>query len=289
MKIEVYTIFLAILFIYMFVISYSNLKKGRKSALIFGIICFAILAFFFDPVKAWEKNGNYTDLYRFFFDMEKFSNYGWNCPIQYLKTDYSAILISKILVYGISKIGYFGLLSSVSLLIVYGVSFYIFFDYSKTKNMNPYLASSAFFIFICLYNYVTIITNIRMPIATALYFFILYNDLIKKKNFKWCLLGYFLLILIHTSFILFFVIRLSVIFVTRRNWKLFSLLFLTYGLFISILGNIVEIFSSNIFVKAILQKMYLYFYTDKAKEFDISIIFLRNTKNYYNDINFKNI
>lgn len=273
MRFGFYTNCLAIMFIFMFIISYSNLQKYKKILIKIGILCLAILAFLFDPVKAWEVNGNYTDLYRFYYDMDRFSSYGWNCPNYYLKSDYSAIIISKILVYFVSKIGIYGLLQVTSLLIVYGVAYYVFFDYAKNKKLNVYLASTAFFIFICLYNYVTIITNIRMPIAMALYFLILYNDLIKKKNIKICLLGYFSLIFIHTSFILFFIIRVVVLFTTQKNWKFFAFIFLTYGLFISGFGNFIEKFSDNVFINAIFQKIYLYIYTNKSKDFYLPTFF----------------
>ena len=273
MRFGFYTNCLSVMFIIMFIISYSNIKRYKKILIGIGIVAFSVLAYLFDPIKAWEVNGNYTDLYRFYYDMEKFAVYGWDCPIYYLKSDYSAIILSKILVFTVSKIGIKGLLQSISILIVYGVAHYVFFDYAKDKKINTTVAAISFFVFICLYNYVTIITNIRMPIAMALFFLILYNDIIKKKNIKICLLGYFSLIFIHTSFILFFVIRIVVMFTNKKNWKFWAFIFLTYGLFINSFGTFIGKFSNNIYIHAIFQKIYLYLYTDKANDFYLPTVF----------------
>ena len=166
-KFSTYAITLLIIFLFIFIVSKT---KKNKYFIFFTVLLLSIMAFLFNPVKAWLTNGNYTDLYRYWSDMDVFSTYGWNTSDSMFKTQYSVMPVTKLLIYFVSKIGIKRLLACLSCLSVYGIFGYVLSNEAKeNKCSNKYL-NMAFIIFIFLVNYKISITNIRMPIANSIFF-----------------------------------------------------------------------------------------------------------------------
>ena len=103
----------------------------------------------------------------------------------------------------------------------------------------------SYFIFIVLFNYKMVISNIRCPIGDSIFVLTLYFDLLSEKRRKKYLLGYLICCGIHPIFFLFVLIRFLFILKNRITDKLFYILILLYSLFINVflefLGNIMNI------------------------------------------------
>lgn len=254
-KFSTYAITLLIIFLFIFIVSKT---KKNKYFIFFTVLLLSIMAFLFNPVKAWLTNGNYTDLYRYWSDMDVFSTYGWNTSDSMFKTQYSVMPVTKLLIYFVSKIGIKRLLACLSCLLVYGIFGYVLSNEAKeNKCSNKYL-NMAFIIFIFLVNYKISITNIRMPIANSIFFLTLYNDLNKKNNMFFNIIGYILCCSIHSAFLLFVGLRLILFLIHKYNGKLIYIFIILYGTSITVITNILELYGSNSFVSSILYKINYY-------------------------------
>lgn len=254
-KFSIYGIMLFVIFLFIFIASKTN---KSKNFIFFTVLLLSIMAFLFNPIKAWIINGDYTDLYRYWSDMDVFSTYGWNTSDNMFKTQYSVMPVTKILIYFVSKIGIKRLLACLSCSLVYGI-----FGYTLLKEANENKCSSkylnmAFIIFIFLVNYKISITNIRMPIANSIFFLTLYNDLNKKKNMFLNIIGYILCCGIHSAFLLFVGLRFILFLFHKYNGKLMYFFIILYGMSITVITNILELYGSNSFVASILYKINYY-------------------------------
>lgn len=172
MSLKFSTYSLTLFFIFMLFTFLYKTQLGRKSKcfIFMGTVTLALLAFLFDPVTAWEKNGSYTDLYRFYRDMDAFREYGWNGAAFYFQTAYNNIPVIKMLVFCVAKSGVYGLLAAMSAALVYGLT-----ANTLTRERCHFLLDDrsivmAFMVFVALTNYKVMITNVRMPIGMALFF-----------------------------------------------------------------------------------------------------------------------
>ena len=139
-------------------------KKSRFNIVyLISSILLSVVAFNFDPIKAYISNGNYTDLYRFYEVLDSTRLLGW----EYISNhpDYKSLFIARIYVYLSSFFRINGFLPAITCLIVYGVIFYIIYKFGqKTKcNKSTLILVSLFFLITI--NFRSVITNIRNPIV----------------------------------------------------------------------------------------------------------------------------
>ncbi len=222
------------------------------------VILISILAFFFDCNKAWLVNGDYTDLYRFYYDIGIFRKHGWNTPDQYFKTAYSTMPITKAYIYLISLLRIDGFLPAITCFIVYGLMAKLINEVGKKNNIRIVTICFAFLYFVALNNYKVSITNIRLPIAFALFMILIYNDLVKNKHKFLCYVGYFSLVLIHNSMIIWLAIYFLAKLANRFTLLYLCLFTLASNVLLQITSIILKNFPSSNFINNILYKIDFY-------------------------------
>lgn len=276
MSLKFSTYSLTLFFIFMLFTFLYKTQLGRKSKcfIFMGTVTLALLAFLFDPVTAWEKNGNYTDLYRFYRDMDAFREYGWNGAAFYFQTAYNNIPVIKMLVFCVAKSGVYGLLAAMSAALVYGLT-----ANTLTRERCHFLLDDrsivmAFMVFVALTNYKVMITNVRMPIGMALFFLLSYLDLVEGKRNLFLALGYICLPAIHSIFLVFLLLRLLLQFSNRYSMKAILLMAIFSGSLLSVFSRILELFSSKSYIANILYKIDFYTRGDKAAYFETPIVVL---------------
>lgn len=241
-----YSFVLLVVFCIIGIACFTQSKK-YKQILFLSVCTLSIMAFLFDPVKAFEVNGNYTDLYRFWLDMVVFSRSGWNASIG-LKTDYSSIFLIKALVYFVAKTRIYRLLAFFSAFLSYGIFAYVLCKIKEIRRISGSNILRMFFVFICLINYKVTITNIRMPIGMSLFALGMLFDFFEVKSkankniIAWLL--YLSTLSVHVAFSLFIFVRLlCLLFKSYNKIKLVLFCIVTfimtyaYGFSISILSR----------------------------------------------------
>ncbi len=226
-----YSLILLILIVIIFMLSCTNFTKN-KYVYIFGVtFLLSLLGSFFNPIVAY-KNGDYTDLVRFFQTMDAIKGAEFNNKILIFQ-EYNNIPVMKVLLYMVSKTGIKSLLPFLSSFIFYGSFGYFIAKISEKYKVSNRVMGLSYFAFICLFNFKMVITNIRCPIGDAIFMLTLYYDFFAKNKKKGYLIGYFVCCAIHPIFILFTLLRVILIISNKVTSKLFYLLILAYSLFIN--------------------------------------------------------
>ncbi len=252
----------------------TSIVKRPKQYIVIFVFLLSVMAFFFDPIKAWINNGNYTDLYRFYLDMNAFRAHGWDGNNVYFRTAYYNVPLVKLLVYAVSWTNCYGLLAMIASLIAYGGLGQVLIDIQKTDHQSNQYAAIRFFIFVALINYKVVITNIRMPIGLTLFFIILYLDLVKKVPFYKCLLLYISLGAIHSIFLLFLLLRL-ILFVGKNYNKYWVYLIVLFsGSFVSLATRFLQRLGNSNYILNILGKIDFYTTGSKSEYYELPIIIL---------------
>lgn len=269
-----FSLILLICFFIFFVIRYSTLKRNPKLYLLILLISLATLAYFFNPVKAFEQNGNYTDLYRFFNDMNLFKQLGWNGNTYLFESNYDSYPLTKLLVYGVSRFDNNHLLPVITVLICYGLTFYVVYRWGKDLSIEYRYIAHVALIFIFLNNYKVCITNIRYPIGLALLLFTIYYDFLKDAKKVICLSLYALLGTIHFALLIFFALRLISITIGRYSKKIILITLLMSSQFLGVITNILNRYSRISYINSILYKLDFYTEGDRSTYYEIPVIFL---------------
>lgn len=252
------SICLLIVYLLTFLLAFSSARNKLKAY--FGFIIFILtgIAFYFDPIKAWIIKGNYTDLYRFFNDMDVFQQVGWGGQPNLFQTNYAIIPVTKTLVYLVSCTRIYGLLPAASCLIYYSVASKTIIESKKMFGISNKNAALVFFIILALTNYKIVITNIRMPFGMALFFLVLFFDCTKRIKIHYCLFGYICLCGIHMIFILFLALRLIALVANKYSRIVVGTLLSLSGTGLYWIYNWFNYYSGNILVQSILKKMDFY-------------------------------
>ena len=271
---SIYSLTLFFLFLFFMLLYKTQLGEKSKSFFFLGTVTLAAMAFFFNPVTAWEKNGNYTDLYRFYLDMDAFRKYGWTGSEYYFHTGYNNIPVIRILVFVVAKIGIYGLLAAVSATIVYGLTATTLTKEKRYLQIDAKSVVLAFMVFVTLTNYKVMITNIRMPIGMALFLLLSYLDLVEGKKNVFLVLGYISLLAIHSIFLVFLLLRILLMFLGRYSKKTIILMAVFSGSLLSAFYRLLELVGSGSYIANILYKIDFYTRGDKAAYFEIPIVAL---------------
>lgn len=206
---SMYSFVLLMLFVFILFICFTNARNHLGITLFVFVIFLSTIAYFFDPIKAYEVNGNYTDLYRFWEDMKEFQNSGWNS--ENMQTSYENIIVVKILVYLVARTGNFNLLAALSSFLTYGSFAILLILVKKRFNVQNKVLIILFFIFIALINFKVTITNVRMPIGMGFFSLALFLDVFNHNRIGSIVL-YVVSCFIHMVFPVFILLRvLSII------------------------------------------------------------------------------
>lgn len=262
---------LLITFVIIFILTFSSFTKKRKLFILMITLLLSILAFFYNPIRAYN-NGNYTDLYRFFVTMDAYRLVPFNNNVSLLQ-EYNNIPVMKVLIFIISRTGINNLLPFISCFLVYGIMGFIIYKISKKYDISPKVMGSSFFIFICLFNYTMVISNIRMPIGLSILFLTFYYDIFVKGKRSFYYLGYLLCCLIHPVFYIFVFLRILLLFVNKFTNKIIYFMILICSMFMGHLINILSKFTNLYFFEYIYSKLDLYFNIWNGNNYSFLVVF----------------
>ena len=166
--------------------------------------------YFYNPIDVYKYNltgyGGYSDAYRIFNEMDLFRCWGWDSV-----TTYDGAIFSKIYIYFFSLLNNNNILLSFNVFIVYFLALYIIGKMKKYFISNDKVERFLILYLIIFSNYFIIATNIRQQLALTICFVILFFDLLEKRYFYRCLLGYVVVILLHPSLLVIVLLRMATV------------------------------------------------------------------------------
>lgn len=249
--------------------SYTDIVRFKKTYMLVLLFSLATLGMLYDPVKAYLINGDYTDLYRMFSEIDNFRLFGWNADISTptaMTTNYNAILVGKMYMYFIALISNNDhLLSFINAILTYsaaaiGINIVgMKFDLSNTKIV------STFVFFVLINDYSRVIANIRMPLAIAVFMLIFSFEIKDDKKKLWEYFAYIALCLLHNAMFLYLGIKLLVDIIPRSFRKFLILIMTASSIMVTPILSILMRFSgAGSIVEGLVQKIQLYTGSNKV-------------------------
>lgn len=251
--------------------SYTDIVRFKKTYMLVLLFSLATLGMLYDPVKAYLINGDYTDLYRMFSEIDNFRLFGWNAdkvvstPTA-MTTNYNAILVGKMYMYFIALISNNNhLLSFINAILIYsaaaiGINIVgMKFDLSNTKIV------STFVFFVLINDYSRVIANIRMPLAIAVFMLIFSFEIKDDKKKLWEYFAYIALCLLHNAMFLYLGIKLLVDIIPRSFRKFLILIMTASSIMVTpILSILMRFGGASSIVEGLVQKIQLYTGSNKV-------------------------
>lgn len=185
---------------------------------------------FFDPIEADRYSGHYLDTVRMFAEMDALRRGGWD-----VWTPYDDLLGSKIYIYFFALLGNNYIMPVVTCFLVYTIVMCASIRVIGLYKQKNKIALLSLISLILLINYLNVVTNIRYPLAVALFIFVLVLDVFEKKPQWLCLLLYIMIANLHSGILLLVGIRYIAKYKLRH-----SLVFLSIFLFV-VFSNIDQI------------------------------------------------
>lgn len=249
--------------------SYTDIVRFKKTYMLVLLFSLATLGMLYDPVKAYLINGDYTDLYRMFSEIDNFRLFGWNADISTptaMTTNYNAILVGKMYMYFIALISNNNhLLSFINAILTYsaaaiGINIVgMKFDLSNTKIV------STFVFFVLINDYSRVIANIRMPLAIAVFMLIFSFEIKDDKKKLWEYFAYIALCLLHNAMFLYLGIKLLVDIIPRSFRKFLILIMTASSIMVTpILSILMRFGGASSIVEGLVQKIQLYTGSNKV-------------------------
>ena len=124
--------------------------------------------------------------------------------------------------YFVSKLGKNGYLPAITIFLAYGAIFYALHKASVRFKVNKWYLFLACAFFMTTYWFYDICSGIRNGLAFTLFATLVYQDVVEKKYRPLCYIGYALCIGLHSSTIVFAVIRIALEITKRHGSKLAS-------------------------------------------------------------------
>ena len=124
--------------------------------------------------------------------------------------------------YFVSKLGKNGYLPAITIFLAYGAIFYALHKASVRFKVNKWYLFLACAFFMTTYWFYDICSGIRNGLAFTLFAALVYQDVVEKKYRPLCYIGYALCIGLHSSTIVFAVIRIALEITKRHGSKLAS-------------------------------------------------------------------
>lgn len=175
-----------------------------KSKIYYKLLCamFILPVIFIDLVQVLNP-GVYIDTIRMYDEMHTFRILGWEGI-----DDYKEAPLSKLYLYIISLADVNQLLPIITCFLVYFILLYIVNKIGNVLEVNNKIKCLAILYMVLSIRYITITTNIRCPLALAMFFCILMYDLLDNKNKIFCIIGYIISILMHPLVLVLVLIRI---------------------------------------------------------------------------------
>lgn len=188
-------------------------RNYTKFAFALSVFFLSLVAFLFDPYVA-QSQGVYTDLVRFFNELQVIQNYNFNdvitSSVEPFKSLYPGMYVNNIIMFLVSKTTNLHLLPLLSVFSFYTI-LYIQLDRECVKNnVNKYNILLLSLLVYALIDITGPMANIRNPFASLVGVILLYNNLINGNSLILTFIGYIIIFFIHPSSIIFPIINLVV-------------------------------------------------------------------------------
>ncbi|WP_294143623.1 hypothetical protein [uncultured Clostridium sp.] len=192
--------------------------KSRYVYMYIAIFALAGLALFMWP-------DNKYDLYRHYLTLEKYRtlnfsqvlnlterSVGTTITEQAVDNYISAYPVYSTFAWFISKIGIYQLLPFLTIFIIYILPVYRIQEIAKKRRYFSRVTAILFILMLLSNNYFFMLSNIRQPLASAIFAFVLYEDLVNKRNKLFCFVAYIMVCFIHSSGYMFLGLRIVLLF-----------------------------------------------------------------------------
>lgn len=244
---------LSVIILIYFCIIDKNINKNLIVCIsIIIILSLSTIAFMLNPSKS-------NDLYRHFEMIDIFRNTNFEA-----NDELNEVFGAKILFYIVSFFPSNHLLPVISVLITYGILFYMIKDFVKNKNVSTRCVAISVFLGIAICDYVSVVSGIRNAIAFAFIGLALYKDLIKEERGIKIIWPYIVAVLIHPSSWIVIVVRLILNLRSSEKIKYFLLF---WSAFVDLIIEV--LFKVSPYIAT---KLQLYFTEDFLSDFRIVIV-----------------
>lgn len=260
-----YSFMLLCLFMFILVLSKTKIAKNIRIFILFVTLLLSFMAMLFNPINAL-KNGDYTDLIRFYSDIEAFEIGGWKVNQSYLNTTYLLIPLAKVIVYVCAVLKLKCMIQFISCFFVYWLMGLSLYKLGEKKQIDNKYIILAFLLFMLTTNFSSNIGNIRMPIGLSLFTYTLVNDFYESKNKKKCILGYIACVMLHPIFIVLILFRLLML--KNKTRKYYITLLLISSLLVPVISSLLHQYSQNIYISEITYKLDFYSTTKSEKKYE---------------------
>ena len=185
-----------VIIIYFYTINRKINTKLIGCITIIILLGLVIIAFMIQPNKS-------NDLYRHFEKLDIFRNVAFEAT-----SEMNDIIGAKILFYIISLLPSNHFLPVVSVIITYGILFYIIKDFAKNKYVTTRCFAISVLLGFSICDYISVVSGIRNTMAFAFIALALYKDLIKNEKGLKIVWPYVIAVSIHPSAWIVIVARL---------------------------------------------------------------------------------
>lgn len=157
------------------------------------------------------------DLYRYYLRMEQMADIQTLDSIRQEISSFNAEFISYYLMYIISKTGYYGLYPAISVAYTYGVCLYVLIHICNERNYSTFDARIAILVLFAWLSSDAVVSGIRYNMAFATLLLTIYLEYSCSAKKIICFPLYFCTMLIHSSFIVFVLLRILLPFMERNK------------------------------------------------------------------------
>ena len=211
------TVFLTIFVVFCLLYAITP-QKYIKWLFLAATIALSVMAFHCVPKET-------DDLSRYYPQINILRNGGWNTFQTMLKdndNNWGSLPVCGYYFYFISLLNSNGYLPGITIFLAYGAIFYVLYKASVRFKVNKWYLFLACAFFMTTYWFYDICSGIRNGLAFTLFAALVYQDVVEKKYRPLCYIGYALCIGLHSSTIVFAVIRIALEITKRHGSKLAS-------------------------------------------------------------------
>lgn len=233
---------------------FRNSRKGLRNALVLSTVLLAFFAYHFYPTKD-------MDLAHHFISVNTLKN----SRHFFESTQIDVLPGFRILLQIISKMPSEHYLPAFVALVVYGLLFFIIFDWANTIGKRRELWITVT-LFCCTLSFIGTISNVRNTMGVTIFVTALYLELIKKRNRIICWLLMAIAASIHPAITIFILIRILVQFYTKYSQKPILVALFLFPLILQYSVPMVSQYIKIPYFSYVIEKIDLYIF--EASEFN---------------------
>ena len=198
----------------------------------------------------------HADLYYHYIMMNDFRLRGWDFVerTHWFKTQPVFAIYS----YLISFLKHDGFLPAITVFIAYYLPLKTNYDMRKKYKIPKIITNLNYFFLLSTLSYLSVMGGIRNMLVFSIFAITIYYDLVEKKNRVFSFIIYGLLVLIHTSAIIFVFIRIIILTNNDKLIKYASLFMASWVLINGLINNILSFFSGINIINIVNQQMTSY-------------------------------